>query len=493
MIMLNLSQARNTVPHHLYLELPPQQQKTVDQRSSNYSNDVAHRNAYINDRCLSAFINWLNSEPDLQSETIIAHPQESLLPSVWEVVNGTALQVGQTRIVLIPSEANTLDELCVPCEWVDIPAWAAPYYLAVQINLEDEPEWMRIWGFATHQQLKAGDHDRLRRTYTLPRQDLTENLNVLWVAHDLGLTTQPDVAPLPALSAQQAEQLIAQLGQPTPYSPRLEVPFAEWGALLENDHWRQRLYEQRQQPTVAPVMSAQVATPAAVQSIANLRHWLGQAVAAAESGWQTVEMLLAPLEPSPARGQANVEVEASLNAVAAAIHLLQTSSSEAIRCQAAGVLGEIGAGHPEAIAALVELLQQAEDEDTRWQAALSLGKLDPQHPLGGVRKARTLNLGVQPDAPAIALIVATIPKADNRIGIWLQVQAVDQRTKLPPHLKLSVLSESGETRLEAAAQQDEQGQGADQSIELRFSPPAAAPFQVRVTLGNTSVTEQFVA
>jgi hypothetical protein len=490
--MLNLSQAMNTVPHHFYLELP-QQPREADARSSAYSNDAARRNAYMNDLCLGAFVHWLNSEPDLQSETISVYPDQSLLPSIWEVVNGTALQVGQTRIVLIPSEANTIDELCVPFEWVDIPAWTAPYYLAVQMNLEAEPEWMRIWGFATHQQLKAGNRDRLRRIYTLPRQDLTENLNVLWVAHDLGLVIPPDVALLPSLSPQRAEQLIAQLGQPTPYSPRLEVPFEAWGALLENDDWRRRLYEQRQQPAVASVMSAQVATPVAVPPIASLRQWLGQAAAVVETGWQTVEMLLAPLEPSPARGQANVEADASLNAIAAAVRLLQTSASEAIRRQAAGVLGEIGAGHSEAIVALVELLQQAEDEDTRWQAALSLGKLNPYHPLGGVRKARTLDLSVQADAPAIALIVATIPKANNRIGVWLQLQSVDQRTKLPPHLKLSVLSESGQTRLEVVAQQDDQGQGMDQSIELRFSPPAAAPFQVRVTLGNTSVTEQFVA
>ena len=491
--MLNLRQAMDTVPHHLYLELPQQQQREVDERSSAYSNPVARRNAYMNDLCSGAFLNWLNSEPDLQPETITAWPNQPALPSIWEVVNGTALQVGQMRIVLIPSEANTIDEFCVPCEWVDIPAWAATYYLAVQMNLEDEPEWMRIWGFATHQQLKAGDNDRVRRTYTLPRQNLTENLNVLWVAQDLGLATQANVAPLPSLSSQRAEQLIAQLGRATPYSPRLEVPFETWGAILENDHWRQRLYEQRQQPVVSPILSTQPIAQATVQPIANLRWWLGQAVAAVESGWQTVEMLLAPLELSPVRGQVNVEEETSLNAIAAAIRLLQTSSSEAIHRQAAGVLGEIGAGHPEAIAALVELLQQTEDEDTRWQAALSLGKLDPHHPLGGVRKARILNLDVQSDAPAIALIVATIPKANNRIGVWLQVQPVDQRAKLPPRLKLSVLSESGETRLEAEAQQDDQGQGTDQSIELRFSPPAAAHFQVRVTLGNTSVTEEFVA
>jgi hypothetical protein len=189
----------------------------------------------------------------------------------------------------------------------------------------------------------------------------------------------------------------------------------------------------------------------------------------------------------------SAEPEVSLNTIPSVLRLLQISSSETIRRQAAGMLGEIGAGHPEAIASLVELLQRTEDEETRWQAALSLGKLDPHHSLAGVRNARILKLGGRSDAQAIALSVAIVPKADNRIGVWLQLQPVDQRAMLPLHLKLSVLSESGETRLEAEAQQDEQGQGKDTAIGLRFSPPVAAPFQVRVTLGNISVIETFVA
>jgi hypothetical protein len=500
--MLNLNQAINTVLNHLYLELPLQRQQEFDVRSPSYFNDVAHRNAYINSQCLGAFVHWLNSEPDLQQENVTVLPNQSALPSIWEVVNGTALQVGHTRMVLIPSEANTIDELCVPFEWVDIPAWAAPYYLAVQMNLEHETEWMRIWGFATHQQLKAGNKDLVRRTYTLPRQALTESLNVLWVAQDLGLAAPLDVPPLPRLSPQRAEQLMAKLGQPTPCSPRLEAPFEEWGALLENDHWRQRLYEQRQQPAVAPVTATQASVQASsvqtsvqtsVQPMVYLRHWLRQVGGAVEAGWQTIEMLLTPLEPIPVRGLGSAEPEVSSNTIPSVLRLLQISSSETIRRQAAGMLGEIGAGHPEAIASLVELLQRTEDEETRWQAALSLGKLDPHHSLAGVRNARILKLGKQPDAQAIALSVAIVPKADNRIGVWLQLQPIDQRAMLPPRLQLSVLSESGETRLEAEAQQDEQGQGKDTSIELRFSPPVAAHFQVRVTLGNISVIEAFVA
>ncbi|WP_017314188.1 HEAT repeat domain-containing protein [Mastigocladopsis repens] len=68
------------------------------------------------------------------------------------------------------------------------------------------------------------------------------------------------------------------------------------------------------------------------------------------------------------------------------IRLLQPNQPEQTRRQAAGVLGEIGAGNPNAINALTELLHSALDEKTRWQAALSLGKVDPGNPLAGIRK-----------------------------------------------------------------------------------------------------------
>lgn len=77
-------------------------------------------------------------------------PSRDDLSSIWEVVNGTAIGIGETRIVLIP-EAMDTDEYEVQAEWVDIPSWAADYYLAVQVNSEDC--WLRIWGYTTHKKL----------------------------------------------------------------------------------------------------------------------------------------------------------------------------------------------------------------------------------------------------------------------------------------------------------------------------------------------------
>lgn len=478
--MLKLNQLVNTFGQHLYLDISPQVQVEAEQHIKKYTHDVARRNAYLNYLCLHTFLAWLCQEPDLQAQKPQLFPHEQALASIWSVVNGTALQIGTTRLVLIPSETNRTEELCVPWEWVDIPSWAADYYLAVQMNVEDDECWMCVWGFASYEKLQLGQKDTLRRTYSLPCEDLTASLNVMWIAREVCPVSKPEIAPLPALSSHRVEQLLAQLGESTAYSPRLEIPFSEWGAILEREQWRQALYERTEQ----------VKPP---QPLVNLRQWLQKASDAVEETWQTVESLLNPGEFSPVRGQAGTQIRSSLDTITPVLNLLQTNPSEQIRRQAAGVLGEIGAGYPDVVQSLVELLHSTQDEETRWQAALSLGKVDPQHPLGGVRRARIIDLGMRLDHCTIALIVSIIPRIDARIGIFLRLRPVGNLDKLPGRLKLSVLSESGENKLEAEARSDSQGQGKDSSLELRFSPPPGTHFQVKIALGDATVIEDFIA
>ena len=412
-------------------------------------------------------------------------PSRDDLSSIWEVVNGTAIQLGETRIVLVPNEGMDTNEYEVQAEWVDIPSWAADYYLAVQVNPDDC--WLRVWGYATHKKLKqAGQYNSISRTYLLKREELIEDLNVMWVARQFGCDRKAPIKPLPTLSPAQAERLLEQLSQKTPYSPRLEVGFEDWEALLASDEWRLELYNRR--------VGAHIAAAPSLKSV-ELRQWLRHVVESGrnlvEDGWQTFEDIFASPQPIPVRSQRGSE-RTSPNAIASVIRLLQPNQPEQTRRQAAGVLGEIGAGNLDAINALTELLHSAKDEETRWQAALSLGKVDPGNPQAGIRKARLIDLGMQLGSNAVALVVAIMPKADGRIGVFLQVQPHNETT-LPSGLKLSVLSESGETRLEVEARSDLSGRGKDKSIELRFSPPPGTYFRVRVSRGNVSVTEDFVA
>ncbi|NJR48818.1 MAG: DUF1822 family protein [Leptolyngbyaceae cyanobacterium CSU_1_3] len=463
----------NECPQQLWLEISPIHEAEAIAQSQAYSNDVARRNAYLSHLCLQTVMAWLKSEFD---EPITIVPNAA--SSIWEFLSGASLQIGETKLALIPSETVNPDQFCVPFEWLEIPTWAANYYLAVQMNVEEDEHWLRVWGFATHQRLKAGKADIMRRLYTLDRQDLIENLNVLWTARSLNLESDVIAMTLPTCSLDRLESLLEKLSQPTPYCPRLEVDFDQWAAILSNEFWRQLLCQRRQQ--------AEAAQPIQTMAPVNLRQWLNQKV---EETWQAVEAVLAPAQAISVRGSSQPE---ALEAIAPILRLVQSNSSEQIRQQAAGVLGEIGGNHPEAINVLVELLQTAQQEETRWQAALSLGKIAPHHPLAGIRRARLIDLGLQLDQHQIALIVAIMPKTSDRLGVFLQVQSVMPQSPLPPYLKVSVLSDLGETRLKAETRSDEATRGKDNSIDLRFSPPAGTRFQVKIELNDAYVLEEFL-
>jgi hypothetical protein len=216
----------------------------------------AQQRSQLNQQCLIAFQQWLHAEFDLIAR---AYPSMAALPSIWEVVTGTALSVDSLRLVLIPTVAIAVDELRVPQEWVDIPAWAADYYLALQVD--PDQQWIEIVGCASHRQLKTtGVYDAGDRTYALDPDDLNDinSLFISWQLTPAHTPLQPipkaDLAPLPALPKAQADSLLQRLGDPSVVFPRRAVPFPQWAALLAHGGWRQRLYQQRQgQPEPASV------------------------------------------------------------------------------------------------------------------------------------------------------------------------------------------------------------------------------------------------
>lgn len=230
-------------PIQVWLELSPASQAQAWQQSQSFSTPSSRWNAYLNQLCLSAALSWLQEESGSQATP---WPNTAALASFWEVVNGTAIALGPTRIILVPTEAIDLSELRVPQEWVDIPSWTADYYLAAQANPDDG--WVRIWGYATHQQLKTrGNYDTVDRTYCLDEDDLIQDLSVLWVARQLcpEEPTRGTIQPLPALPQAQAENLLQRLANSSVTTPRLAIPFEPWGALLGHGGWRQRLCERR--------------------------------------------------------------------------------------------------------------------------------------------------------------------------------------------------------------------------------------------------------
>jgi hypothetical protein len=228
-------------PTRLRLTIDPVTQTQAWQHSQAFATPTSQWNAYLNQLCLQTLLPWLREEaPQVQPA-----PSPVALDSIWELVNGAAVAWANRRLVIIPTETIDLDEIRIPQEWVDIPDWAADYYLAVQVNPDDA--WLRVAGFLTHRQVKQqSQFDPIDRTYCLAEADLIPDLSVLWIAQQLTIeTTRTPLTAPPALSTPEAANLIQRLGNAEIINPRLAIPFERWAALLAHGGWRQQLAERR--------------------------------------------------------------------------------------------------------------------------------------------------------------------------------------------------------------------------------------------------------
>jgi len=290
--MFSLRELSTTYPEQLWLMLSVELPEKAWQRSQRHSNATARCNAYLNDLCLNTFVPWLKAwleEEQPAEETSTFQPScisifpESSLPSLWEFVNGSVIELDKIRLALIPSESNDLEEFCIPQEWVDLPSWRADYYLAIQVSVDNQNEsWMRLSGYVSHQNLKKkGIYDESDRAYYIAQQDLAEDLTMMLLKPEPVLNKQIQVESASNLSKQTASNLLEKLGKSSVYFPRIAVNFEQWAALLANEQWRQELYERR--------LGQFVAATAHKQTSINLGQWFQEVF---EVGWQSLDTLL---------------------------------------------------------------------------------------------------------------------------------------------------------------------------------------------------------
>lgn len=263
------------------VQITPPNQETAWKETENFSNPIARYNAYLNSVCLKTVVEWLQNwlREDQTDIKPVVFPASKSLITLWEVLNGTAINVGEIRLVLIPSDDPDIFELRVPQEWVDNPNWVGDYYLAVGVNLDSDEEdcWLKIAGFATHRKLKNdGVYNPLDRSYSLPVPALNQSLMVMELL--TGLDVREEVEELEIVSESEAKILLNKLGNNAIYSPRLlpDVAVEKWVALISNEEWREKLYQKR-------MGMEKVKMP-----VVNLRRWLEGVL---EAGWQFAEEL----------------------------------------------------------------------------------------------------------------------------------------------------------------------------------------------------------
>lgn len=267
-------------PAHLVLELSQSDLELAWTSNRAAANPMSRWQTHLDRVVLEAILSWLRSE----AEGISVEPSmnKATRENLWELIGGTSLVYGDTKLVLIASETADLSEFRVVREWVDIPALAADYYLAVQVNIDEG--YLIIWGYTTHEKLKnEGVYNYSDRTYSLTEEQMIADLNVLWVARELcpDEPTQAEIAAIPEISTAQAENLVRRLSDRNLLLPRLAVPFEIWAALLQNPDWCQSLAAKRR---------GEITSVSVVQWLQNeISNLSGQLNQLTELGWRQIQ------------------------------------------------------------------------------------------------------------------------------------------------------------------------------------------------------------
>jgi hypothetical protein len=199
-----------------------------------------------------------------------------------------------------------------------------------------------------------------------------------------------------------------------------------------------------------------------------------------EPYWQPPQLVLAGGYHKSAMSPYEIEEIAPL------IQRLQSTNDEITRRQIATELGDIGVNSPEAIAALTDLFATSEDSETLWQAALSLGKINPSHPQAGIEMAKAIDLVSETQSFTVALLIAFRPKNEQKVSIRIRIEAIDEDNDLPNNLQVIVFDQSGDVFRQAQPTNPN-------FLELQgFSGSLGEQFSIRLSLGEASITENFV-
>ncbi|MGD1699002.1 DUF1822 family protein [Dapis sp. BLCC M229] len=134
--------------------------------------------------------------------------------------------------------------------------------------------------------------------------------------------------------------------------------------------------------------------------------------------------------------------------------------------------------------ALVKILQTTEDEETRWQVAELLWEIDPSHPAAGVRRA--IDIGMQLAGVPVALMIAILPKPNQRFAVLSRVYPLQDQRFLPANLKLIGLDEMGQSLFEIRARER------DDYIQFKFSADPGDRFSLQIVLNSAIVTKNFI-
>lgn len=149
-------------------------------------------------------------------------------------------------------------------------------------------------------------------------------------------------------------------------------------------------------------------------------------------------------------------------------------------------------GYLNQVSPLVKLSQWFENVFAAgWQAVEALVSVETPLELAfsfrgtpEVKRCKLIELGMP--SQSVAMIVGITQESEQEIDISVEVQPLQGQTYLPTNLQLAVVDEDGEAVINAHTSSE------NENMQLEFRGESGERFQIQVTLGDVSVTENFV-
>jgi hypothetical protein len=435
--------------------------KTETWRETNkLSNEVACFRGYFNLLVRKTFFSWLNLM--LEKNFFEQVKLEDNL-SIWEFINGNAIDIDSSRIVLIPIETQDKTEFSIPEEWLKIPQWVGNYYVVIEVNLEEN--YLNFAGYTSYEDLQTyGKLDFFNHCLDFPYECLENDLSLMTLEYEYGWDTVPKILPLPILSSQIKENLCKEIHDNL--SPRLLVNFNQWLSLISDNKSRYQLFSNRQS--------------------LNLSEWLnGQFSATLTKGWQTLEMLtqqyfIPDFSFIPAFSSRSFSLDDLLQILQKNID--QVAVNNALK----NIINlEINSElKPEIIKTLANLIHNIEDEETRWNAALALQSLDYSHESSGIWRGKLITLETEIDTHDLGLLVGILPKYNDTIDIFIRLYSLNQNIYLPNDLRLQIIDKNNQIFASITTDNDD-------IIQYKFWGNKEEKFKIKLILNNNYVEEYF--
>jgi hypothetical protein len=461
---------RQIYPEHIWIDLSSEQ---LYLNSPHQMLDLSLSQIDLNRLCMTAVKSWISQTIELEIKSVFPcwFGGKDRLEFISKLVNGFAIKLGETKLIFIPSDSIDLEEFTVPQEWVDLPNWAANYYVPIRVDLEQK--CLHLWGFISYQDLKSKSQlDRIFHNYQVTGEDTISNLRLLQeycelqtVSESIEIDTEID--SVHQLSA-TVDKLIEQLQQHNSrFSPRLELPFAQWGAILNRPQWLKRYLNPE----------------------TDLSIWWKSTKLAICDGWESIENFINPPQAIPALNP--FKKLPSLDRVNG---ILLGSDREIKAAIAELYQQQNDLPIPDSIERedLIPLLKYCKTAKIWWKAVEYLWAIQPDHPIL-VTRIRTLE--TEFGGHSIALMISMIPTPDLHIAVLARIYPTGESTHLPSGLQLTIQDDRGTNFLTnsqgdpyvATAREDTK----DVCIQLYFVADADDRFTSCIKLDKISTTKAF--